>query len=200
MGNGVDYPFVPFGPAHNAGGPYLLYVGSRKANKNLPRLLRAFAVSGVYRDIRLVLSGSPSEDLMSQVRRLGLTDKVTFAAASSSQSLAELYRGAHAFLFVSFYEGFGLPPLEAMACGTPVLTSNICSMPEVVGDAGLLVDPYDVDAIADGIRRITEGTDLRTELKQKGLARARKFSWDQTACKTRQVLEAAVAETRIMRN
>ena len=196
MGNGVDYPFIPLGPAYDIGGPYLLYVGSRKANKNIPRLLKAFAISGVYRDIRLVLSGSPNDAVMKQVRQLGLTDSVMFADASSNESLAELYRGAHAFLFVSFYEGFGLPPLEAMACGTPVLTSNVCSLPEVVGDAALLVDPYDVDAIADGIRRITGETNLRTELKRKGLAQAKKFSWDRTACKTRQVLEAAIAETR----
>lgn len=195
VGNGVDYPFIPLGTAYDIGGPYLLYVGSRKANKNIPRLLRAFAVSGVHRDIRLVFSGSANEAVMKQVSQLGLNDSVTFADASSNKSLAELYRGAHAFLFVSFYEGFGLPPLEAMACGTPVLTSNVCSLPEVVGDAGLLVDPFDVDAIADGIRRISGETDLRTELKRKGLARAKKFSWDQTACKTRQALEAAIAET-----
>jgi glycosyltransferase involved in cell wall biosynthesis len=196
VGNGVDYPFIPLGPAYDIGGPYLLYVGSRKANKNIPRLLKAFAVSGVYRDIRLVLSGGANDAVMKQVYQLGLADSITFADASSNESLAELYRGAHAFLFVSFYEGFGLPPLEAMACGTPVLTSNVCSLPEVVGDAAILVDPYDVDAIADGIRRIAGETDLRTELKRKGLAQARKFSWDQTACKTRQVLEAAIAETR----
>ena len=84
-------------------------------------------------------------------------------------------------VYISLYEGFGLPPLEAMACGTPVLTSNVTSLPEVVGDAALMVDPYDVDAIAEGIKRLIEDDNLRRELSQKGLARAKLFSWDRTA-------------------
>jgi glycosyltransferase involved in cell wall biosynthesis len=89
------------------------------------------------------------------------------------------------------YEGFGLPPLEAMACGVPVLTSNVCSLPEVVGDAGVLVDPLDVEAIADGIRRLVQDSELRTELRQKGLLRAKEFSWDETAHRTLDMAAAA---------
>jgi glycosyltransferase involved in cell wall biosynthesis len=195
VGNGVGSPFIPSGPSYQPGYPYLLYVGSRLPHKNLPRLLKAFAVSGVQRDIRLVVSGDPDQALMAEARQLGLGETLVFARASSNESLAELYRGAHAFAFVSFYEGFGFPPLEAMACGVPVLSSNACSLPEVVGDAGILVDPYEVDAIAEGIRRIVQATSLRCELKQKGLARAGKYTWDQTARKTQEILEAAIAGT-----
>jgi glycosyltransferase involved in cell wall biosynthesis len=86
-----------------------------------------------------------------------------------------------AFVYPSLYEGFDLPPLEAMACGTPVLTSNVTSLPEVVGDAGLLVDPYNVAAIAHGIRRLVEDSALREELKRRGLERAKQFTWERTA-------------------
>jgi len=103
-----------------------------------------------------------------------------------------LYSGALAFVYPSLYEGFGLPPLEAMACGTPVLTSNVTSLPEVVGDAGLLVDPYNVEAIAHGIRRLVEDSALREELKRKGLERAKQFTWERTAELTWAVLEEAM--------
>jgi glycosyltransferase involved in cell wall biosynthesis len=98
-----------------------------------------------------------------------------------------------AFVFPSLYEGFGLPPLEAMACGTPVLTSNVCSLPEVVGKAGVLVDPLDVEAIAHGIRSLVENSELRADLQQSGLLRAQEFSWSQTALKTAEVLRQALA-------
>jgi glycosyltransferase involved in cell wall biosynthesis len=194
VGNGVGFPFGPTGPAYEPGYPYLLYVGSRKPHKNLVRLLKAFSISGVHKDFRLVLSGLADECLMMLVRELGLVDAVKFVPASSNTALAELYRGARAFLFVSVYEGFGLPPLEAMACGIPVLTSRVCSLPEVMGDAGLLVDPLSIDQIAEGIRRIAGDLSLREELKQRGLDRARLFSWRETARKTQEVLDTAIAQ------
>jgi glycosyltransferase involved in cell wall biosynthesis len=110
----------------------------------------------------------------------------------ADELLPTLYSGALAFVYPSLYEGFGLPPLEAMACGTPVLTSNVTSLPEVVGDAGLLVDPYNVEAIAHGIRRLVEDSALREELKRKGLERAKQFTWERTAELTWAVLEEAM--------
>ena len=107
------------------------------------------------------------------------------------EHLPALYSGALFFVYVSLYEGFGLPPLEAMACGTPVLTSNVTSIPEVVGDAALTVDPYDVEAIADGIKRLVEDGGLRAELSRRGIARAKMFTWDKTAELTWKVLEEA---------
>jgi glycosyltransferase involved in cell wall biosynthesis len=193
VGNGVGLPFTVTGRRYEPGYPYLLYVGSRKPHKNLPRLLDAYSISGIRRDVRLVLSGRPDQHISGEIERLGLSGDVVFADLDADRDLSEVYRGALALVFPSLYEGFGLPPLEAMACGVPVLTSNLCSLPEVVGDAGVLVDPLDVEAIADGIRRLVQDSDLRTELRQKGLLRVKEFSWDKTACRTREVLQMAAA-------
>ena len=191
VGNGVGLPFAPTGRKYEPGYPYLLYVGSRKPHKNLPRLLEAYSISGVRRDARLVLTGSPDQKIVSEIERLGLSGDVVFADSDADGDLSDVYRGALGFVFPSLYEGFGLPPLEAMACGIPVLTSRVCSLPEVVGDSGILVDPLDVEAIADGIRRLVQDSDLRAELRERGLLRAKEFSWDETARRTREVLQMA---------
>jgi glycosyltransferase involved in cell wall biosynthesis len=191
VGNGVGRPFTPIGRKYNPGYTYLLYVGSRKPHKNLARLLQAYAISGVSGDVRLLLSGKLDKNISIEMNRLGLNGKVTFADLSSDDVLSEAYRGALAFLFPSLYEGFGLPPLEAMACGVPVLTSNVCSLPEVAGDAALLVTPLDVEEIAEGIRRLVWDSTLRVQLREKGLRRAKLFSWEETALKTSRVLESA---------
>jgi glycosyltransferase involved in cell wall biosynthesis len=194
VGNGVGLPFTPAGRKYEPGYPYLLYVGSRKPHKNLPRLLEAYSISGIRRDVRLVLSGNSDRHMSREIERLGLSGDVVFVDSDTDGDLSDIYRGALALVFPSLYEGFGLPPLEAMACGIPVLTSKVCSLPEVVGDAGVLVDPLDVEAIADGIRRLVLDSDLREELRQKGLLRAKEFSWEETAHRTREVLDmAAVA-------
>ena len=196
VGAGVGHPFTTAGNRYNPGYPYLLYVGSRKRHKNLPRLLEAYVISGVQNDVRLVLAGKPDESLCAEIHRLGLDDFVAFSGPSSNEDLAALYRGALAFLFPSLYEGFGLPPFEFMACGTPVLSSNVCALPEIIGDAGLLVDPREVEAIADGIRRLVGNSSLRTELKQRGLARVERFTWSETARKTQEILEIALPTKR----
>jgi glycosyltransferase involved in cell wall biosynthesis len=193
VGNGVGEPFTIDGPKYEPGYPYLLYVGSHKPHKNLTRLLQAYAISGIGQDIRLVMTGTPSGDLKATIHELRLNGNVDFAGTANNGDLAQLYRGALGFVFPSLYEGFGLPPLEAMACGTPVLTSKVCSLPEVVGDAAVLVDPLDVQAIAEGIRTLVQNSDLRAKLRQKGLHRAREFSWPETARKTGDVLRKALA-------
>jgi len=193
VGNGVGLPFTPTGGKYEPGFPYLLYVGSRKPHKNLPRLLEAYSISGVRRDARLVLTGSPDQKIVSDIERLGLSGDVVFADSHADGDLSDVYRGALALVFPSLYEGFGLPPLEAMACGIPVLTSKMCSLTEVVGEAGILVDPLDVEAIGDGIRRLVQDSELRRELREKGLLRAKKFSWEETAQRIRKVLDMAVA-------
>jgi glycosyltransferase involved in cell wall biosynthesis len=191
VGNGVGYPFVATGTKHAPGYSYLLYVGSRKPHKNLPRLLKAFAISEIHPDVRLTIAGEPTPSVVAQIKQLGLEARVEFARSSSNEDLASLYRGALAFVFPSLYEGFGLPPLEAMACGTPVLASNAAALPEIVGNAGLLVDPLDAEAIADGIRRLVQDSVLCAELRQKGFARARGFTWEETARKTWEALQTA---------
>jgi glycosyltransferase involved in cell wall biosynthesis len=107
----------------------------------------------------------------------------------SDQTLAVLYRLADAFVFPSLYEGFGLPPLEAMASGTPVVTSNVSSLPEVVGDAALLIDPYEPQSIADALRRILTEPSLRADLRARGLARARAFSWERSIRRVREIYD-----------
>jgi glycosyltransferase involved in cell wall biosynthesis len=195
VGCGVGDPFTSEGPKHNPGYPYLLYVGSHKPHKNLDRLLKAYAISDTCREVRLVMTGTPSLSLRSQIEELSLGEQVQFVNLASNEALARLYRGALAFVFPSLYEGFGLPPLEAMACGIPVLTSNVCSLPEVMGNAGVLVNPLDVEAIADGIRRLVQDGELRARLRQAGLLRAKEFSWDETARKTLEVLHMAAARS-----
>jgi glycosyltransferase involved in cell wall biosynthesis len=192
VGNGVGAPFGPTGRRHEPGYPYLLYVGSRKPHKNLPRLLHAYSVSGVRKDVHLVLSGSVDKEILAHVERLGLLRDVVFKELTSTEALAEAYRGATGFLFPSLYEGFGLPPLEALACGAPVLTSDVCSLPEVVCDAAILVKPQDIDEIAWGIRRIVQDSTLRSQLRESGPRRAQLFSWNETARRTSQILDRAL--------
>jgi glycosyltransferase involved in cell wall biosynthesis len=188
VGNGVGFPFVASGNAYSPGYPYLLYVGSRKPHKNLSRLLHAYATSGLQRDVCLLLSGSPDAKTEAESARLSISDRVKFIEVSDNKVLASVYRGATGFLFPSLYEGFGLPPLEAMACGVPVLTSNVCSLPEVVGDAAILVDPLSTDDIALGIRRLAHDTELRAQLRHRGLARAATFRWEDTSRKVSEAL------------
>jgi glycosyltransferase involved in cell wall biosynthesis len=195
VGNGVGCPFVPEGTKHQPGYPYILYVGSSNPHKNLLRLLEAFKISGVAKHLRLVISGKPSRPVVAQLQRLKLDGSVVFTGPVSNADLAALYRGALAFVFPSLYEGFGLPPLEAMACGVPVLTSNVCAIPEVVADAALLVDPRSTDAIAQGLTRIVEDSALRDSLRHKGFRRAKAFTWDQTAGKVQEILQKAIAGT-----
>jgi len=194
VGNGVAPPFVPTGRKYDPGYPYLLYVGSRKPHKNLPRLLEAYSISGVRKDARLVISGSPDPQLEAEILRRKLGNDVAFVDLESSEILSDAYRGALGFLFPSLYEGFGLPPLEAMACGTPVLTSNVCSLPEVVGDAAVLVQPLEVEQIAAGIRQITYDSALREQLRERGLARSALYSWEETCRRTSLALAMALGK------
>ena len=115
------------------------------------------------------------------VEGAGVRQDVRFFGFVPDRTLAALYRMASVFAFPSLYEGFGLPPLEAMACGTPVVTSRISSLPEVVGDAAVLIDPYDVEDITRGLRRALQDETLRAELIEKGRVRARSFSWERSA-------------------
>jgi glycosyltransferase involved in cell wall biosynthesis len=157
-----------------------------KPHKNLERLISAFAAArqhGGLEDVKLILIGdevSKQGSLRRTMEAAGLRHDVRFFGFVPDRTLACLYRMASAFAFPSLYEGFGLPPLEAMACGAPVVTSRLSSLPEVVGDAALLVDPYSVDDIASALRRVILDDALRKELIARGHARARAFSWEQS--------------------
>jgi glycosyltransferase involved in cell wall biosynthesis len=193
VGNGVGRPFSPAGPRYEPGYPYLLYVGSRKPHKNLSRLLQAYAMSPARKDVRLLLSGQPDQKTSREINGLGLASHVMFKELNDDGALSEAYRGAVGFVFPSLYEGFGLPPLEAMACGVPVLTSNVCSLPEIMGDGAILVQPRDIEDIANGIGRLVQDSALRAVLREKGLRRAAEFTWNQTAQKTWSALREASA-------
>jgi glycosyltransferase involved in cell wall biosynthesis len=147
--------------------------------------------------VKLVLIGddiSKYAALRRAVHQHQLHPHVRFLGYMPEETLAALYRLASVFVFPSLYEGFGLPPLEAMASGTPVVTSNVSSLPEVAGDAAVLVDPYDPGAIADGIQRVLTDETLRADLRRKGLARAKQFSWDQSVRRIREIYTEAGRE------
>jgi glycosyltransferase involved in cell wall biosynthesis len=164
---------------------FVLYVGNIRPHKNLERLIDAFdrlRRSG-FEHLRLLIIGdeiSKYPALRRAVHGHKLHKYVRFLGFVPIETLAVLYRLADVFVFPSLYEGFGLPPLEAMASGAPVVTSNVSSLPEVVGDAALLVDPYDPESIAEGMRRVLTDADLRATLRARGLAQVQQYSWQQS--------------------
>lgn len=188
--------------------PYVLFVGSEQPRKNLPALLRAFtrikAASGL-RDLRLVKvgwarSGSAlsGQDLRERTRRivreLGLEDSVVFAGRVPDGELAAYYTHAECLVLPSLLEGFGLPPLEAMACGCPVVVSSAGALPEVVGDAAMVVDPYAVDDLAHGLHAVLTDPVLRETLRERGLRRVRSFTWERAARQTLEVYNFALTQ------
>lgn len=164
---------------------YFLYLGTLEPRKNIPRLVQAFhVVSQKQKDVILVLAGQKGwqyEEIFKTIQYLKLENKVRFLGYVPDEDKRVLYSGARAFLFPSLYEGFGMPPLEAMACGTPVVVSNTSSLPEVVGAAGLYVNPLDVENMAEAMVRITENDTLRENNIRAGLLQAQKFSWENAA-------------------
>lgn len=173
------------------GDRYFLYIGRLDPYKNLQRLIQAFANARLV-DQQLWIAGSADPRftpiLKSQVEELGIAHQVKFLDYVPYQDLPELINRAIALVFPSLWEGFGLPVLEAMACGTPVITSNLSALPEVAADAALLIDPYQVDSLTDALRQMAMDGELRSQLRSAGLARAQQFSWAKTGAKTRDVL------------
>ncbi|MBE9031195.1 glycosyltransferase family 4 protein [filamentous cyanobacterium LEGE 11480] len=170
---------------------YFLYIGRHDAYKNLERSLAAFAT--LPNDYEFWIAGPPDPRytplLHQQVAELGLGDRVKFLSYVPYRDLPQLINQAIALVFVSLWEGFGLPVLEGMACGTPVITSNLSSMPEVAGDGAMLVDPYSVDAIAAVMRLVAAQPKLRQEFVDKGIVRANQFRWEKTSQLALQILQ-----------
>jgi glycosyltransferase involved in cell wall biosynthesis len=174
---------------------FVLFVGTLEPRKNLMRLVQAYAglPASVRRHVSLVIAGGPgwlSETLRREVAERGLADRVRFIGYVRDEDMAPLYSLATVFAYPSLYEGFGLPVLEAMACGVPVLTSNVSSLPEVAGGAAVLVAPTDVDAIADGLTQLLDDTALAAKLVARGLEWSTNFSWDRCARETLAVYES----------
>ncbi|GAC1485941.1 MAG: glycosyltransferase family 1 protein [Ktedonobacteraceae bacterium] len=168
--------------------PFLFSVGTLEPRKNHIGLIRAFYEVQQRHKSSLILAiaggkGWMYEETQNVVRELKLEDRVRFLGRISERELITLYSLAEMFAFPSFFEGFGIPPLEAMACGAPVITSNTSSLPEVAGDAALLVDPHDIHALADAIQRLAENEQLREELRQKGYRQAQRYTWSGAAAK-----------------
>ncbi len=165
--------------------PYVMTVGNLQPRKNLPILIRAFnewhKESG--RSSKLVIVGKKAWMYSDILRQAGTNENIILTDFVPEKDLVRLYNAAACFIYPSFYEGFGIPPLEAMACGTPVAVSNVTAMPEVVKDAGLFFDPSDIDGIKKSIGQLMENEDLRKELIQKGLNRSKEFSWNESASK-----------------
>jgi glycosyltransferase involved in cell wall biosynthesis len=172
---------------------FLLYVGTVEPRKNLERLIEAYYL---YRqeepgsEVKLVIAGGNGwlyEDIFTRVKALHMEQDIIFTGYVNSEDLPYLYNMALAFVYPSLYEGFGLPPLEAMACGTPVISSNSSSLPEVIGDAGILIDPYQVEDIAAAMNKVVASSSLREEMSCQGMEQARRFSWTRCAQETLQV-------------
>ena len=168
--------------------PYVLYIGTIEPRKNLDRLTQAFStLAQTYPTHTLVIAGMKGwmyESLFELVRTLGLENRVVFTGFVAETDKPFLIRGAEVFAYVSLYEGFGIPVLEALACGTPTLTSDVSSIPEVTGDAALLIDPSSVQDITAGLERLLADPSLRNELAAKSISQAARFSWPATAATT----------------
>jgi glycosyltransferase involved in cell wall biosynthesis len=190
VGNGVGHVFHPVGPRYEPGFPYMFYVGSQRRHKNLRRLTQAFRKID-YPNLHLLITGSGTPEFRAYLDGAGVTDRVRFLGCVTDEKLAAIYRGAILLVLPSVSEGFGLPPLEAMACGTPVVVSRCTAPPEVVGNAGILVDPFDIEDLRAGLERVLGDTGLRSTLCRLGLQRSKQFSWDRVAERVRAVLEDA---------
>lgn len=182
--NGVDDAYRSNTEVFRSERPYFLYVGNRRKNKNLPAMLEAFARASIPSEFMFYLSGDPDAVHTTLIRRLGIGDRVRFLGYIPEAALPALYKGAYATAFVSLMEGFGLPVIESMASGTPVLTSTAGSLPEVAGGAALCVDPGDIAGISDGLEQLVYDRDRYQELKSAGFERAARFRWSETASAT----------------
>jgi glycosyltransferase involved in cell wall biosynthesis len=181
---------------------FLLFLGTLEPRKNVVSLLEAFAGwreqagrDGGQEGIKLVVAGAKGwyfERIFARAEQLGLGDEVLFPGFLPAGELPWWYRAADCFIYPSVYEGFGLPVLEAMACGTPVITSSVSSLPEVAGSAAIMVDPQDVPALAEAIGRVVRDAGLREMMRHAGLQQAARFSWDQAAAQTATVYRQAL--------
>jgi glycosyltransferase involved in cell wall biosynthesis len=177
---------------------FILFVSTLEPRKNVPMLLEAYARIADAIDAPLIIGGGKGwlyDEIFAKVERLGLSDRVRFAGFIPGEDLPLWYAAATVFTLPSLYEGFGMPLLEAMACGTPVVTTSSSSLPEVVGDAGITVPPTDAEALGAALLRVLSDAELRAELRQRGLRQAQRFSWHATAERTLAAYRDAAARS-----
>jgi len=182
---------------------YILYVGSERPRKNLSRLFEAFAkLKTEFPELKLVKVGTPGKsetyrrNTMRKSDSLGVTQDVILVDFISELELAYYYSSASLLVYPSLYEGFGLPPLEAMACGCPVVTSNTSTLPEVEGKAGIMVNPLDIDSLIEAMRQVLTDNELRDNMIRKGLEQSKKFSWEKAARQTQEVYNKVAEQHR----
>lgn len=181
--NAVSHGYKKEGDKYSPGYKYILYAGNKRKHKNLQRLIIAFSRAELPDQMRLVITGESTQDLTKLADKLNILNRLVFIGFVAEENMASLYRGAVAVILVSLCEGFGIPLIEGMACGVPVLASNTSALPEVSGGASYLVDPYNVQEIRAGIEKIVNDKALRKELISRGDLRSQEFSWDTTADK-----------------
>ncbi|WYL96975.1 MAG: glycosyltransferase family 1 protein [Gloeotrichia echinulata IR180] len=173
--------------------PYFLYIGRQDPYKNIHRLITAFAALPNCKDYELWLAGPTdgryTPTLKAQIEELGISNQVKFLDYVPYSELPKIINSAIALVFPSLWEGFGFPVLEAMACGTPVITSNVSSLPEVAGDAAILINPYNIDEITEAMQTIVTDAELRSHLSLQGIVKANQFSWEKTGLATLEVLK-----------
>lgn len=180
--NGVGKEYAQNQQTYGLTYRYVLYPGNHRGYKNLARLLSAYASSSLPgQDVHLVMTGHSNAELVNRAHALGVADRLHFLGRVLDADLPKIYKGAELVAFVSLYEGFGLPLVEAMASGVPVLTSNVSALPEVAGDAAWMVDPYSVESIAAGLDLLLNDAALRADLISKGYQHVTRYDWDQSA-------------------
>jgi len=189
--NAVSDGYTCEGTRFNPGFRYLLYVGNKRNHKNLQRLIIAFSEASLPEEIKLVFTGDETKELRILAEKLKVLDRLVFLGFVHEAELPTVYRGAVAVILVSLYEGFGIPVIESMACGTPVLASNVSALPEISGKAAYLVNPESVDDISSGIENIVNDEVLREKLIHSGNKRSREFSWDDSASQIWQLFACA---------
>lgn len=201
---GVDSHFRPipeetvdaFRKKNNLRRPFLLHVGTLQPRKNIPILLQALAALKKP-DVDLILAGGKGwfyDEIFSQVQELGLNNRVHFTGYVRDEELPFWYNAAKVLVFPSVYEGFGMPIIEAMACGTPVIAARSSSIPEAGGEAALYFDPHDVEMLTHQLANLFEDENLQIEMRQSGFAQARKFSWDYAGSETSRIYAQVLAE------
>ena len=188
VGNGVSEIFSGDVRPHDPGYAYIFCVSNRRPHKNEEGVVQGFAAAALPATVKLVFTGKPTPAIEQVCREVGVQDRVVFAGRLTEEQLAEHYRGALMLLFPSFYEGFGLPIIEAFASGTPVITSNVTSMPEIAADAALLVDPQKPQEIAQAIERLHGDAGLRQTLVVRGYERQKAYTWNAVAQRVEQAM------------
>jgi glycosyltransferase involved in cell wall biosynthesis len=187
-----------FRKARGLNSPFMLYLGTIEPRKNLRGIIRAFSLLKCdknFSDLELVLAGPKGwlfEEVFKEARKSEARDSIRFLGQVEGLERPLLYSAAEIFVYPSFFEGFGFPPLEAQACGTPVVVSNRTSLPEIFGSSALMVDPWRVEEIADAVRSLLSHTSLREEMAKKGIENAKRFSWSRAAWEMRKIFEEIV--------